>query len=191
MGYDIKISFPRPPQWRHRSPGTKSVKAWRKSLTRAKRASLVLSLVPDLSFDCSRLLEYAKIRSILQSSLGSKRVQQAIFSARNNNNNINKNNSNNPVPEAQVNTMNEEACPQVNTRARANSQKTWGPFLESLGNFSGPKSYIQIEIQRIRARVLAGKLLHFDSLTDSFIMLDAKLLKPRSLIQTETAYRAR
>ena len=57
-----------------------------------------------------------------------------------------------------------------------------GPFLESPGNFSGPKSNIQIEIQRIRARVLASKLLHFVSLTDSFIMLDAKLLKPRSLV---------
>ena len=66
-----------------------------------------------------------------------------------------------------------------------------GPFLESPGNFSGPKSNIQIEIKRIRARLLASKLLHFVSLTDSFIMLDAKLLKPRSLRATETAYRAR
>ena len=66
-----------------------------------------------------------------------------------------------------------------------------GPFLESPVNFSGPKSNIQIEIKRIRARVLASKLLHFVSLTDSFIMLDAKLLKPRSLMETETAYRAR
>ena len=55
-------------------------KAWRKSLTRAKRVrrekkslspvSLsVFILVPDLLFDCSRLLEYAKIRTFLQSSL--------------------------------------------------------------------------------------------------------------------------
>ena len=52
-------------------------KAWRKSLTRAKRASLtrlspvslsVFSVVPDLLFDCSRLLEYAKIRTVLQSN---------------------------------------------------------------------------------------------------------------------------
>ena len=50
-------------------------KAWRKSLTRAKRASLtrfspvslsVFSLVPDLLFDCSRVLEYAKMRTVLQ-----------------------------------------------------------------------------------------------------------------------------
>ena len=69
--------------------------------------------------------------------------------------------------------------------------RTRGPFLESPVNFSSPKSNIQIEIKRIRARVLASKLLHFVSLTDSFIMLDAKLLNPRSLMQTETAYRAR
>ena len=58
--------------------------------------------------------------------------------------------------------------------------KTWGPFLESSGNFSGPKSNFQTEKQKIRARVLVNKLLHFVSLTDSFIMLDAKLLKPLS-----------
>ena len=66
-----------------------------------------------------------------------------------------------------------------------------GPFLKSSGNFSVPKSNIQIEIKRIRTRVLSSKLLHFVSLTDSFIMLDAKLLKPRSLMETETAYRPR
>ena len=70
-------------------------------------------------------------------------------------------------------------------------QRTRGSFLESPVNFSGPKSNIQIEIERIRARVLASRLLHFVSLTDSFILLDAKLLKPRSLMETETAYRAR
>ena len=64
---------------------------------------------------------------------------------------------------------------------------TWGPFLESPVNFSGPNSNIQIEMKRIRARVLSSKLLHFVFLTDSFIMLDAKLLKPRSLMETETA----
>ena len=51
-------------------------KAWRKSLTRAKRAVSLLvslsvfSLVPDLLFDCSRVLEYAKIRTVLQSRKG-------------------------------------------------------------------------------------------------------------------------
>ena len=54
-------------------------KAWRKSLerearerkAREKRLSplslSVFNLVPDLSFDCSRVLEYAKIRSVSQS----------------------------------------------------------------------------------------------------------------------------
>ena len=46
--------------------------AWRKSLTRAKRASLI----PDLLFDCSRVLEYAKIRTVLQS----KKWQNVLFS---------------------------------------------------------------------------------------------------------------
>ena len=44
-------------------------------------------------------------------------------------------------------------------------KKTWlralGPFLESPGNVLGPKSNFQIEIQRIRARVLANKLQQF------------------------------
>ena len=35
-----------------------------------------------------------------------------------------------------------------------------GPFLQSPGNFSGPKSNIQIEIKGIKARVLASKILH-------------------------------
>ena len=70
-------------------------------------------------------------------------------------------------------------------------QGSWGSFLESPVNFSGPKSNIQIEIKRIRARVLARKILHFVSLTDTFIFLDAKLLKPQPLMETETAYRAR
>ena len=60
-------------------------KTWRKNLTRAKRESLTrracesyfwrhspvslsfFSLVPDLLFDCSHVLEDAKIRSVLQS----------------------------------------------------------------------------------------------------------------------------
>ena len=44
-----------------------------------------------------------------------------------------------------------------------------GPYLESPGNFSGPKSSIQIKIWRKGVRVLASKLLHFVSLTNSFI----------------------
>ena len=46
-------------------------KAWRKpQASHARRASLslsVFSLVPDLLFDCWCVLEYAKIRTVLQS----------------------------------------------------------------------------------------------------------------------------
>ena len=48
-------------------------------------------------------------------------------------------------------------------------KKTWGPFVESPGNFLYPKSNIQIEIYRIRARALANKQLRFVSLIDSEI----------------------
>ena len=65
-------------------------------------------------------------------------------------------------------------------KVKVTAYRSWGPFLESRGKFSGPKSNIQIEIYRIRARVLASKILHFVSLIDCFIMLDAKLLKPLS-----------
>ena len=66
--------------------------------------------------------------------------------------------------------------------------ETAGPGAD---NFSGPKSYIQIEVKRIRARVLANKILHFVPLADNCIMLDAKLLKLLSCMQTTTALRDR
>ena len=49
-----------------------------------------------------------------------------------------------------------------------------GPFLET----------------QVICRALASKLLHFISLTDSFILLDANLLKPFSCMQTTTVLRA-
>ena len=54
-------------------------------------------------------------------------------------------------------------------------------FSEGPVTFRARNQIIPVEIKRVRAPVLAKKLLHFVSLTDSFIMLDAKLLKPRSL----------
>ena len=45
-----------------------------------------------------------------------------------------------------------------------------GLYLQSPDNFSGPISNIEMQIKGMRARVLASKLLHFVSLTDSFIM---------------------
>ena len=65
-----------------------------------------------------------------------------------------------------------------------------GPFLETPGNLSGPKSSIHSEIKGLKARVLASKLLHFISLAGSFILLDASLLKPLSYMQTTTILRA-
>ena len=65
---------------------------------------------------------------------------------------------------------------------QATTGRIRGPFLESPVNLTGPKSNIQIEVERIRTRVLASKLVHFVSLTDSFVVLGAKLLKPRSLM---------
>ena len=41
-------------------------KAWRKSLSLVSLS--VFSLIPDLLFDCSRVLEYAKMRTVLQSN---------------------------------------------------------------------------------------------------------------------------
>ena len=56
-------------------------KMWRKSLTRMKRASLtrpisVFSLLPVLLFDCSRALEYAKIRTVLPSTVSFNPLQR-------------------------------------------------------------------------------------------------------------------
>ena len=47
------------------------MRAKRASLTRPSPVSLsVFSLVPDILFDCSRVLQYAKIRTVLQSREG-------------------------------------------------------------------------------------------------------------------------
>ena len=47
-------------------------------------------------------------------------------------------------------------------------QVLW-PVSRKSRNVSGPESNIQIEIKRIRARVLASKVLYFVSLPDGFI----------------------
>ena len=52
--------------------------AWRKSLRRVSHARR-FSLVPDLLFDCSRVLEYAKMRIVLQSD-----VKQLYYSKQEN-----------------------------------------------------------------------------------------------------------
>ena len=37
--------------------------------TGTKNCCKIVTVVPDLLFDCSRLLEYAKIRTVLQSTI--------------------------------------------------------------------------------------------------------------------------
>ena len=64
---------------------------------------------------------------------------------------------------------------------RYSQQVPRGPFLENPGNFSGPEIKYSTRHIRIRARILATKLLHFVSLADSSIIVDARLLKPGSL----------
>ena len=66
-----------------------------------------------------------------------------------------------------------------------------GTFLQSSDNFSGPKSHIQIEIKRIRARVLGSKLLHFVSLTDSFYHIRCKSIETSIFQVNNKALRAR
>ena len=74
------------------------------------------------------------------------------------------------------------------------TKKTRGPFLESPGSFSGPKLKFEIKIRRLVALVLAGKPVHFASLTDSYIVLVSKTINRRSWMQTDqtkTAFQAR
>ena len=61
-------------------------------------------------------------------------------------------------------------------------QGSWGSFLESPVNFSGPKSNIQIEIKRIRARVLARKNTPFCFVNWYFYLFRCKT------IETSTFY---
>ena len=60
-----------------------------------------------------------------------------------------------------------------------------GPFLETQVICRARN-----QVFTVKAWVLASKLLHFVSLTDSFILLDANLLKPFSCMQTTTVLRA-
>ena len=65
------------------------------------------------------------------------------------------------------------------------SRYTSGPgdrFSKVPVTFRARNQILKSKIQRIRVRVLASILLHFDPLTDGFIMLDAKLLKSQSLM---------
>ena len=63
--------------------GVRVLRVWggRKTTCLSPVSLSVLSLVPDLSFDCSRVLEYAKIRTVLQSRLLLHRGIKITFSA--------------------------------------------------------------------------------------------------------------
>ena len=62
---------------------------------------------------------------------------------------------------------------------------TRGPFLESPGNLTGPKSCFEIKVSRNVGCVLASNEVHFDFLTDSFTVPFSKLLKLPSLWKTK------
>ena len=55
----------------------------RTNITYAKRLSpvslSVFSIIPDLLFDCSRVLEYAKIRTVLQSNIERDESRHLLF----------------------------------------------------------------------------------------------------------------
>ena len=54
---------------------------------------------------------------------------------------------------------------------------TWGPFLERLGNLTGPKSYFEIKFSRKVRCVLTSNEVHFVSLADNFTVQFSNLLK--------------
>ena len=63
----------------------------------------------------------------------------------------------------------------------------WGPFLETPGNLTGPKSYFEIKVSRKLGCVLTSNEVHFVSLADKFTVQFSKLLKPSSGIENKTA----
>ena len=48
------------------------------------------------------------------------------------------------------------------------SVQSWDPFLERLGNLTGPKSYFEIKVPRKVGCVLYSNKVHFVSLADNF-----------------------
>ena len=64
--------------------------------------------------------------------------------------------------------------------------ETRGPFLESPGNLTGPKSYFEIKVSRTVGCVLTSNEVHFVFLADNFTAPSSKLLKLPSLIKNKT-----
>ena len=62
---------------------------------------------------------------------------------------------------------------------------SWGPFLESPGNLTGPVSYFEIKFSRKVCCVLTSYEAHFVSLAYNFTVPFSKLLKLPSLWKTK------
>ena len=62
-----------------------------------------------------------------------------------------------------------------------------GPFIERLGNLTGPKSYFEIKVSRKAGRVLTSNEVNFVSLADTFTVQFSNLLKLPSGMENKTA----
>ena len=62
-----------------------------------------------------------------------------------------------------------------------------GPFLESPGNLTGPKSYFEIKFSRKVWCVLTSNKVHVVSLADNFTVQFSNLLKHPSGMENKTA----
>ena len=66
-------------------------------------------------------------------------------------------------------------------------QCTWGVFLESPGNLTGPKSYFEIKVARKVGCVQTSNEVSFVSLADNFTAPFSKRLNLPSLMENKTA----
>ena len=62
-----------------------------------------------------------------------------------------------------------------------------GPFLESPGNLTGPKSSFEIKVSRKEGCVLTSNKVHFVSLADNFTVQFSNLFKIPSGMENGTA----
>ena len=67
------------------------------------------------------------------------------------------------------------------------SRRAGGPFLESPGNLTGPKSYFEIKVSRNVGCVLTSNEVHFVSLANNFTVQFSNLLKLPSGMENRTA----
>ena len=79
----------------------------------------------------------------------------------------------------------------INGSNHFENESTRGPFLESPGNLTGPKSYFGIKVSRKVGCVLTSHEVHFVSLADNFTASFPKPLKLPSLMENKKSLRAR